>query len=54
MYKLIKDRFTGEVTTIEKIDEKMFIPVSEANMDYQAYLAWLNDGNIPEPAEEQQ
>jgi hypothetical protein len=28
------------------------IPPDPANTDYQAYLAWLEAGNIPEPAEE--
>ena len=29
----------------------MFIPAVEDNTDYQAYLAWVAEGNTPDPAD---
>ena len=39
---------------ITKIDGDVItgIPFAEANIDYQAYLAWLKAGNQPLPADE--
>ena len=33
-------------------NKRVSIPANPENVDYQAYLAWLNEGNVPEPAEE--
>jgi hypothetical protein len=41
---------TGD--TILRIADNAFIPPDPANTDYQAYLAWLEAGNTPEPAPE--
>jgi hypothetical protein len=51
MYKKLKDMFGNDVNTIFRISDNAFIPMDEANTDYQAYLKWLEEGNQPEPAE---
>jgi len=54
MYKLIKSPFDGEIRTVNKQDGNMLlsIPFNPDNTDYQAYLAWLAEGNEPLPADE--
>ena len=45
-YKL--SRNDGEVL---RLPEMACIPFDPANTDYQAYLAWLAEGNLPIPVE---
>jgi len=37
---------------ILRITDGAFIPPDPANTDYAAYLAWVEEGNTPEPAPE--
>jgi len=37
---------------IKRLADDAFIPLAEGNTDYQAYLAWLDEGNTPLPAPE--
>ncbi len=52
MYKL--RNLIGETQDVIRLTDNAFIPFDPANTDYQAYLKWLEEGNTPEPAEEQQ
>ena len=52
MYKLMPDTYMGPSKVIKRLSDGAFIPFDPANTDYQAYLAWLEAGNTPEPAEE--
>jgi len=49
MYKLTTNNVVIKTTQTSTA----FIPMDENNTDYQAYLAWVAEGNTPEPAEEQ-
>jgi hypothetical protein len=45
-------KFTNSVSCLIQRSDGAWIPVSESNTDYQAYLQWLAEGNEPEPADE--
>jgi hypothetical protein len=52
MYKLLKHR--EDIKAVIRLSDMASIPFDPANTDYQAYLRWLEAGNTPEPAEENQ
>tara|TARA_B100000508_G_C11438550_1_gene267470 strand:+ start:1144 stop:1317 length:174 start_codon:yes stop_codon:yes gene_type:complete len=55
-YKLlnITDSITGiktESDVILRTSDNAAIPKNEENVDYQDYLAWVAEGNTPDPAD---
>jgi len=49
-YKQVKDA-SSQVSAVMR-EDGLVIPFDPANTDYQQYLAWLAEGNEPEPADE--
>ena len=48
----IQNNSEGQPCAITIAGQNISIPFDPANTDYQAYLKWLEEGNVPEPAEE--
>jgi len=53
MYKEIV-QVNGAKNSVLRLSDMAHIPFDPANTDYQQYLKWLEEGNVPTPAEEQQ
>jgi len=52
MYKQLS--FNNFIYAVLRISDNACIPFDPDNTDYQAYLRWLEEGNTPLPAEENQ
>jgi hypothetical protein len=51
-YKLVNSVFTGEAAFVKRLADNAVIPFDPANTDYQAYLRWCEEGNVPLSADE--
>ena len=51
MYKSILNPITNTITGVIRLSDNACIPFDPDNSDYQAYLAWVAEGNTPLEAE---
>ena len=51
-YSQVWDAMQGQVSDqiVQRDEDGAFVPFDPDNVDYQAYLAWLDEGNAPAPA----
>ena len=50
MYKLINN--LDKTQSVQRLSDSAYIPFNPDNTDYQAYLAWIEQGGIPISADE--
>jgi hypothetical protein len=51
MYKLIASNY-GDPSCVRRLEDNACIPFDPDNTDYQAFLAWKAEGNVPTPADQ--
>jgi hypothetical protein len=51
MYKLLPKDYLGDTPKVVVREDGAYIPFDPDNTDYQAYLAWVAEGNQPQEAE---
>lgn len=54
MYLIVFDKLTNEIASILRTEDNAGIPIDENNVDYQAYLKWVENGNTPGVWEDEQ
>ncbi|NDB91022.1 MAG: hypothetical protein EB166_09525, partial [Thaumarchaeota archaeon] len=48
-YQIVNKELFGQIhTTIRRVEDSALIPCDISNTDYQAYLAWVAEGNTAE------
>ena len=52
MYKVNLNLVTNKVNSVRRLSDNADIPFDPQNSDYQAYLKWIEEGNVPTPADE--
>ena len=53
MYKLRKDSITNQISGVLRLLDNAFIPMDEANTDYQAFLKYQAEGGKVYGADEE-
>jgi hypothetical protein len=45
-------KYKSQENGIIRLNDNLFIPIDIKNRHYQEYLKWLEEGNTPEPADD--
>ena len=54
MYKVNLNLVTNKVNSVRRLSDNADIPFDPQNSDYIVYLKWIEEGNVPTPADEPQ